>query len=161
LAARLQLKVARHLKQGVINMFAKFALSFVSFLIVSQPAFATHRKPLTPERLCKREFAHDLFKCVVTNFRQKPKVRGEKIRTCVDAAKTEKQKCLANIGGPSQCELSCQASYDANVLTCQATFDPSVCGGNLACETFFQQERSACISLEVDTLNACTAACPQ
>ena len=145
-------------------MFAKIALSFVSFLIVSQPAFATHRKPLTPERLCKREFAHDLFKCVVTNFRQRPKVRGERIRTCAETAKTEKQECLAAIGGgggPSQCELSCQASYDANVVICQTNFDPSVCGGNASCEAFFQQERAGCISLEVDALNACNAACPQ
>lgn len=142
-------------------MFSKIVLSFVSFLIVSQPASATFGKPTTPERLCKREFAHDLLRCVITNFRQKPKVRGEKIRTCVEVAKTEKQECLANVGGPSQCELSCQANYDANAATCQSIFDPIVCNGNQACITFNQQELASCLSFETDNLNACTSACPQ
>ncbi len=149
-------------------MFSKIALSFFSMMIVSQSAFAgftlktkTPKPVPTAEQLCRREFANDLIKCVVTSFFQKPTVRFANLKTCVVSAKTEKFACLDQGSGPNQCEVSCQQNYDANVVTCQNTFDPSVCGGNVACETFYQSERANCISGEVDTLNACNATCPQ
>ena len=137
-----------------------FALTFVSFLIGGSTAFAA--SPVSSAKICKREFTHDLIKCVVTSFFAKPKTRIEKLKTCVQAAKVEKFACLQpSDPGPSPCEVSCQANYDANLVTCQNTFDPAVCGGNVACENFYQQERANCISGEVDTLNACNQTCAQ
>lgn len=137
-------------------MFAKFALSFVSLLVVSQPAAAG-------DRLCQREFVSTVVNCAQSLRTVKPKLRANALKACVVDAKEDKRTCLAGGGGeqPDQCSTTCQANYDANAVTCQNTFDPSVCGGVAGCEAFYQSERANCLAGEVDTLNACNAACPQ
>jgi hypothetical protein len=140
-------------------MYSKIAFIFVSLLIAAPSAFATGSAS-SAERLCRREFAHDLIKCVVTSFFQRPKVRGEKLKACVTTAKDERNSCLNPNPGPSQCELSCQATYDTDVATCNATYDPAVCLDYGPCVDFYTQERATCISQAVDTLNSCNQSCP-
>jgi hypothetical protein len=136
--------------------------TIVSFLIATPNAFARGAhcgSGSGPDNICRREFAHDLFKCVITARFKKPKLRGAYIKNCVTVAKSDRDACLNP--GPSQCELDCQAGYNGNVQSCNETYDPSVCGGNAACESFYLQERTNCTAAATDSLNACTAACPQ
>jgi hypothetical protein len=141
-------------------MNSKIAFIFVSLLIAAPSAFAGGSSS-SPERVCRREFAHDLIKCVVTSFFQRPKVRGEKLKACVTTAKDERASCLNPDPGPSQCELSCQTTYDSEVSFCNEEYDPATCRGNASCEENALEDRAACTSAATDALNSCTQACPQ
>jgi hypothetical protein len=78
--------------------------------------------------------------------------------TCVQTAIGAREACKK---GPNQCILTCQATYESNVISCQQAYDPAVCSGNIACEAFYNQQRADCISQSVTILNSCSNACPQ
>lgn len=142
----------------------KVIFTIVSLLITSQTAYAANNcsRSSPADRACRREFAHDLIKCVVTSFYLRPKLRADNLKTCVVAAKSEKTQCL-NHGGtdPNQCANACQATYDSNISYCQTTYNLVSCNGDANCESALQQQRASCISSAVDNLNACSSACPQ
>jgi uncharacterized repeat protein (TIGR03803 family) len=57
------------------------------------------------------------------------------------------------------CLTSCGATYTAQVNTCIATSDPSLCGSDIACQATTEHEQNSCISTENTNFNACASAC--
>jgi hypothetical protein len=78
------------------------------------------------------------------------------LKACVAQAQQQFEGCRDR----NQCQIGCDAAYDFNVSTCNSTYDPAICGGNLSCEAFVTAQRAACLSASIDVLNACRATCP-
>lgn len=107
---------------------------------------------------CQKDYGQRVAACAQALDFLAPNVRAGAQKACVEDAKLAKDACLS---GVNVCLDNCQTAYNNNVATCEQSFDPYICFGNPSCEATVLQQRADCVSAAVDTLNACTAACPQ
>jgi hypothetical protein len=153
------------------SIFAALAASvFVFSLTVSQtatagvPSFSGDcKKKLTAEQCTKLRSDLDRYIDYITAWlAAQPAAKRAKLQRFVDFAIKEANRVVNRLcpAPPvNTCQLNCQASYDAEVLVCNATFDPAVCGGNLVCEAGITDQRAECIGVASETLNACNLTC--
>jgi hypothetical protein len=73
------------------------------------------------------------------------------------AKKDYAKKCPVS----AACLNGCQATYNESVVTCNAIYDPAVCGGNLVCEAGVTAQREECVGIASGELNSCSLSCNQ
>jgi hypothetical protein len=125
-----------------------------SFLLL----LLSHCIAMADDSTCQKEYGQRVAQCAKGLDFLSPNIRAGAQKACVQDAKVARDACTSGI---NTCVNDCQTVYNNTVTVCEQTYNPAICSGNPTCEQVVLQQRSDCISAAVDTLNACTAACPQ
>lgn len=108
---------------------------------------------------CQMAYSTSVTQCAQGLDFLEPATRAGAQKACVQGAKLKRDICMAGTPPPT-CQDSCQAAYNISVSSCESSYDPASCGGNLFCEGIISSQRAACIGNATNALNSCTAACP-
>jgi len=145
--------VNKNILTGEIQMLVKISqLMFAALLMTSAQAFAA-------DNVCQKNFGAAVSQCAKNLDFLAPNIRAGAQKACVDDAKLAKVVCESGTVDNSQCLNACQATYESNVISCQNAYNPAQCGGNLACEAYYINQRADCISNSVNILNSCSQSC--
>jgi hypothetical protein len=111
---------------------------------------------------CQQAFGFNIAQCsqYLDNELLTPKGRGDAHRACVEDARIAKDACTLGVG---PCLDLCQAVYNETAVQCEQTYiaELLLCGGDFACNAVAENNRTACLSTALDTLNTCTFSCQQ
>jgi hypothetical protein len=129
-------------------------------LLAALAAATAAAQTTVDKQACQKDYGAKVAACAQNlNFLDLITRAGAQ-KACVQSAKMARDVCLVGGTPPPTCQESCLAAYNNSLASCQATYDPSICGGNFACEQFFAQQQAICIGDALNVLNTCTGSCP-
>ena len=129
----------------------------IEFLVCKADArdvkMACLRDNAEKRRLCNADFRANIFAC--------GDLEASLQGACIKDARGVRHDCIhaPTVDPVAQCKAECDDKLQQDNLTCEQTYDPATCGGDLRCESNELDLQNACKAAATDDHLTCTQAC--